>query len=777
MGGLLGERGGRAGAWRLRSLSAIAAVGLIAFVVSAPGARAGFEPTLALSLDSTATDSPTGIGFLLDLSPESEAGAVELQRAALTLPRGLSLDPSALPSLASCSPAQAGLTSAVGVTPPAFDAAPAQCPTASEVGSVEIRSPLVAQPLLGSVYLATQGANPFGSLLAVYVAAEEPLTGVRLEFAGKLVPDPQSGQLTILFEEIPRLPVQAVRLELAGGPRGVLTTPSICGSFPVEAELTPWEGAETRLLTQLGIGEGAGGSACPGSEASEPNQPAFEAGTLDPAAGADSPFFLHLRREAGSQPLAGFDITLPPGLLGHLGGVAICGDSAIATAQARGGEGGGAVEEASPSCPAASQLGTISVASGSGAPVEVLGRIYLAGPYRGAPLSVVSITPAIVGPLDLGVVVDRVATYVNPTTAQIEPVTNTIPTIIHGITLDIRSIAAELDRPGFTLNPTHCGPLASTGTTTSVLDQSTPISSPFQASGCAALPFAPKLRLRLEGGTRRHRFPALDAILTAKPGEANSARASVLLPHSEFVEQGHVRTVCTRVQFAARECPPGSVYGHARVFTPLLDVPEEGPVYMRSSSHELPDLVVLLRGPASQPIEIELDARIDSVRGRNRSTFEVIPDAPITRFVLHLQGGRKGLLVNSTNLCTAPKSDRRATVRLTGQNGKRYDTTPLVRNSCQRGAGAGTTLPACARSRSLGAWPGSASGSAARRSRSSSSTCSGSRSTSGSKNCSTSSGRSRPGRSPRGWCCRARRRGWRRWPGSGSCGRRRSGRG
>ncbi|HEY1855282.1 MAG TPA: hypothetical protein VGG40_11905 [Solirubrobacterales bacterium] len=624
------------------------------------------------------------MGVLLDLSPERESGAVELQRASLALPPGLGLDPCAFPSLSDCSPAQIGLTSAAGVTPPAFDAEPARCPAASELGSVEIQSPLVAQPLLGAAYLATQGANPSASLLAVYVAVEEPHAGIQLKFAGKLVPDPHSGQLTLSFEEIPRLPVEAMRFDLPGGPRALLTTPSTCGSLPVEAQLTPWEGAETTLSAHFSISEGSGGTACPGGEAYEPHDPAFEAGTFDPLAGTDSPFFLRLRREAGSQPLAGFDVTLPQGLLGRLGGIAICSDPAIAGAQARGHEGGGAEEESSPSCPASSQLGTISVASGSGAPFEALGHIYLAGPYLGAPLSVVAITPAIVGPLDLGAVVDRVAIYVNPTTAQIESVTHTIPTIIHGIPLDIRSIATELNRAGFTLNPTHCAPLASTGTVTSVLGQSAPISSPFQASGCAALPFEPKLRLRLEGGTRRHRFPALTAVLTAKPGEANSARASVLLPHSVFVEQAHVRTVCTRVQFAARECPAGSIYGHAQVITPLLDVPEEGPVYMRSSSHVLPDLVVLLRGPASQPIEIELHARVDSVHGRNRSIFEMIPDAPVTRFELHLQGGEKGLLVNSTNLCTASKSERRATVTLRGQNGRRYKTTPLVQNSCAK---------------------------------------------------------------------------------------------
>jgi hypothetical protein len=216
---------------------------------------------------------------------------------------------------------------------------------------------------------------------------------------------------------------------------------------------------------------------------------------------------------------------------------------------------------------------------------------------------------------------------------------------------------------------------------TSILDQAAPVTSPFQAAGCSALPFKPKLALRLKGGTKRGRFPAFTATLTTKPGEANSAAGRVTLPHSEFVEQAHIHTVCTRVQFAAHECPPGSVYGHAKVFTPLLEVPEEGPVYMRSSDHLLPDLVIALKGPAFQPIEIDLDSRIDSVHGRLRSTFEVLPDAPVSKFVLRMQGGKKGLLVNSENLC-APKAKTHAVVDLTGQNGKTYDTTPVVHNGC-----------------------------------------------------------------------------------------------
>ena len=557
---------------------AVAASGLL--VATAQGAS--FEPTVALSTDTGAADSPSGLHVGLKLAGEGVPGG-ELSRAVLTLPRGLSLDPSALAALAGCSPAQIGLTSPVGVTPASFDAEPASCPAASRLGTVEIESSLYSRPLSGSVYLATQGQNPFRSLLALYVVVEEPEAAVRFKFAGRVTLDAQTGQVAVAFGEIPPLEFERATLDIPGGPNALLTTPPTCGGYVVEAELADREGGEAHLLGGFAVTAGAGGSACASSEAQQPHHPAFTAGTLSPAAGAYSPFSMRLTREDGSQRIGALDVTLPPGLLGKLGGIDECSDAQIGATERRGGEGEGALERQSPSCPDSSRIGTIVVGVGSGDPLYTQGHVYLAGPYKGAPLSVVAITPATAGPLDLGVAVDRVATYVNPITAQINPVTEAIPTILHGIPLDIRSIAVELDRDQFILNPTNCSPFAIAGSATSTLDQAAPISSPFQASGCSALPFRPKLRLSLKGGMRRGRFPALTAILTTKPGEANSAAGRATLPRSEYVEQGHIRTVCTRVQFAAQQCPPGSIYGHAKVFTPLLEVPEEGPVYMRSS--------------------------------------------------------------------------------------------------------------------------------------------------------------------------------------------------
>jgi hypothetical protein len=308
------------------------------------------------------------------------------------------------------------------------------------------------------------------------------------------------------------------------------------------------------------------------------------------------------------------------------------------------------------------------------------GKAYLAGPYKGAPFSLAIVTPALAGPFDLGNVVVRNALYVNPETVQITAKSDPIPTILQGIPLDVRDIRVNVDRPGFTLNPTNCEPMAITAQVTGASGAVANLSNRFQVGECAALGFKPKLKIQLHGGTRRAAYQRLTATVTAKPGEANIARAAVTLPHSEFLAQEHIRTVCTRVQFAADNCPKGSIYGKARAVTPLLDEPLEGPVYLRSSDNPLPDLVVALKGPESQPIEVELAGRTDSVHGGIRNTFDVVPDAPVSKFTLQLFGGKKSLIVNSRDLCQGPK--QRATVRFSGHNGMVRDFRPVVKNDC-----------------------------------------------------------------------------------------------
>jgi hypothetical protein len=277
-------------------------------------------------------------------------------------------------------------------------------------------------------------------------------------------------------------------------------------------------------------------------------------------------------------------------------------------------------------------------------------------------------------------VVVRNALHIDPVTTRVTVKSDPIPTALEGIPLDVRSVAVSIDRPTFTLNPTSCEPM-SIGATAFAGGAASPLASRFQVGECAALPFKPQLKINLHGATRRGAYQRLVATVTAKPGEANIARAAVTLPHSNFLAQEHINTICTRVQFAIHACPAGSIYGHAVAITPLLDEPISGPVYLRSSSNPLPDMVAALRGPDSLPIEVELAGRVDSKNGGIRNTFDLVPDAPVSKFTLQLKGGKKSLIVSSRNLC---KGTQRATVRMTGQNGKARNFRPVVGNDCRR---------------------------------------------------------------------------------------------
>jgi hypothetical protein len=299
------------------------------------------------------------------------------------------------------------------------------------------------------------------------------------------------------------------------------------------------------------------------------------------------------------------------------------------------------------------------------------------------------ITPAVVGPFDLGTVVVREALDLDPVTAEVHidgAASDSIPRVLAGIPIRLRDLRVQVDRPRFILNPTSCEPFAVRSTlfggfldvTSPADDVPATLAERYQAAACGRLGFRPRLSLRLRGGTGRSAHPALRAVLTPRPGDANVGAATVTLPHSAFLEQSHIRTVCTRVQFAADQCPTGSIYGHARAITPLLDRPLKGPVYLRSSSHPLPDLVAALHGV----VDVDLVGRIDSVGARIRTRFESTPDAPVTRFVLSMQGGAKGLVVNSRNLCASPN---RATALLRGQNGRQHVLRPVVKSNCGKG--------------------------------------------------------------------------------------------
>lgn len=632
-----------------------------------------FSPNIAASTTNPAAESPTGLDFDLEfddpglLDPSGTAQS-HVKKAVVTLPQGVTINPSQAEGLAVCSEAQFKAERA--------DSEPGEgCPQASKIGSIEVDTPLLEEQLGGDIFVAEPYRNRFGTLLALYMVVRQRDRGILVRLAGKVEPDPVTGRLTTTFDDLPQQPFSRFHFHFRGGERSPLVTPPTCGKYLTEAVFTPWaDPTSTFTVTApFEVTSGPGGTPC--SSGATPFRPGFEAGTLSNGAGSFSPLVMRLTRNDGDQELSRFSVDLPPGLLAKLAGVAQCPELAIAAARGR----TGAEELAAPSCPASSQVGSVRAGAGVGnALTYVSGAVYLAGPYNGAPLSAVGVVPAVAGPFDIGVVVTRFALRIDPRSAEVtidEAASDPLPRILAGIPLRVREIQASVDRPQFTLNPTSCEPFAVGATLWGGGDSSLALSSRFQAANCAGLGFRPQLSLRLKGGTKRRKHPALVGTYRPRPGDANLQGLAVRLPHSAFLEQGHIRTICTRVQFAADACPPAAIYGKATAWTPLLEQPLSGPVYLRSSNNPLPDLVADLRGL----IDVEAVARIDSKNGGIRATFTDVPDAPLSKVVVQMQGGKKGLIVNSRDLCVAPN---RAGITYAGHNGMRAQGKPVMGVKC-----------------------------------------------------------------------------------------------
>ncbi len=645
-----------------------------------------FSPSLQARPTTNVADSASGLDVDLHVPQDEtcdsgppvscENAEAHLKDTTVALPAGLVINPSGANGLGACSEAQFGFTAKEGeVIHTTAD--PATCPDASKLGTVEVDSPLLDHPLKGSVHIATPYANPFNSLLALYITLDDPATGIVVKLAGEVHADPNTGRLTTTVLHNPQLPFEDFRLHFFGGAQGALRTPATCGTYQTTSSLTPWSapdsGPPAAPQDSWAITQAPGGGACPTSQGARPNSPDLDAGSLSPIAASYTPAVVNLRRPDGSQEFSTVNLTLPQGMTGKLAGVSQCPDSALAAAAQKSGN----EEKASPSCPANSRIGTVDVSAGAGpAPYHAQGTAYLTPPYKGAPLGMAIVTPATAGPFDLGTVVVRAALQLDRNTGQITATSDPIPSILQGIPLDVRSARIAIDRADFTRNGTSCDPLSFNGQLASTLGQVASLSERFQLGECGRLAFKPKLGIRLIGGTKRGAHPALKATLTMPEG-ANIAKAAVALPKSEFLDQAHIGTVCTRVQFAAAECPAASVYGRATATSPLVDYPLSGPAYLRSSNNKLPDLVIALKGPPSQPIEVDAVARIDTVKGGIRSTFEAVPDLPVSSFTLEMEGGRKGLLQNSTNIC---KGTHKATAEFDAQNGKVADLSPVLRN-------------------------------------------------------------------------------------------------
>ncbi|HUN78023.1 MAG TPA: hypothetical protein VMU32_03805 [Solirubrobacteraceae bacterium] len=627
-----------------------------------------FTPTVSTVPTTQSASSPSGLAFDLNFNSEGllDAGMLaqsDLKNTVVTLPQEMTIDPSAGVGLGACTRAQyaeASLSSASG----------AGCPADSKLGTVEIETPLLFTTVYGSLYLAQPYENPFsepghpdGSLIALYVVARSRAErGILVKLAGKVTPNPVTGQLTISFEGDPQLPFAHFNFHFREGQQAPLITPATCGTYTTQAALTPFSEPAAALqdTASFQITSGSEGAACPTGPL-PPFTPHITSQTLNDHAGVFSPLSVELTRSDADSEIASYSTVLPPGLTADLSGIPFCPEADIEAARRV----TGVQEEAEPSCPATSEIGHTLVGTGVGSVLDyVPGTIYFAGPFHGDPFSVVSITSATVGPFDLGTIVIRFGLQINPYTAQVS-ITPTgsepIPTIIDGIVTHVRDIRVSIDRTAFTLNPTTCNPLPVSSTLTSSVGQSATISAPFQSTDCNELQFKPKFVASTQARTSRADGASISVKLnlpTSTLGsDSNIKTVKVELPKALPSRLATLQKACTEAQFNTNPagCPSASMIGYANANTPILPVPLAGPVIFVSHGGEaFPSLVMVLQGYG---ITIDLvGATYISPKGITSTTFKTIPDEPVGDFQLTLPEGRYSALAAIGNLCHTTKT-------------------------------------------------------------------------------------------------------------------------
>jgi hypothetical protein len=622
-----------------------------------------FAPLLQAAPTTGQTDSASGLN--LDLSAKQFEGFAaspsQIKSATLTLPPGFTINPDAADGQSACSDAQANFGST----------GPAECPDNAKIGSFSIGSPTLNGRLEGSVYI---GEPKPGNQYRLFLIASG--FGMNIKLVGSIQPDPATGRLTASFEGLPQLPFEDFELHLFAGERALMATPTACTIYTVGAHFFPWDEAlpDVGSSQVFGLETGPHGAECPGQI--RPFHPSLEAGTSNPTAGAHASFTLKLSREDGDQYLGHLGFTMPPGLSADLHGIAYCPDSSIAAAANTLGK----TEQALPGCPAASEIGSSNVAAGPGShPFHAVGKIYLAGPFQGAPLSLAVVTPALAGPYDYGTVVVRVALHIDQHDAHVVADSETVPSIIGGIPLRIRSIQVNIDKPNFMINPTNCSPFAvgSEG----VGDQGTAVgfSSPFQAANCATLGFNPRMTITQLGShkqTKRSQDPSLQFDLNSRPGDANIKSVAVTLPKAFAIDQRHLGNLCSKAQLASEHCAGRQAIGTVSTETPLLEKPLSGPAYAVSGFGKLPHLAFILAGQ----VTLIPEAMSSSVKGGHLKTIvPTVPDAPIGHFRLTLFGGKQGYLTNTRGLCSSPAV---TTVEYSAQNGKTLTQQVRARTAC-----------------------------------------------------------------------------------------------
>ncbi len=632
-----------------------------------------FSPTVDVVPEEDVASTPTGVRVDVAVPQQAtlEAGGLaeaDVRDTTLTLPAGVQLSPSAANGLEACSEPQigfAGFNQASETNE--FTSAPAGCPDGSKVGLVRIRTPLLSHELEGAVYLASPapngepGRNPFASLVALYIVAEDPVSGVRVKLAGEGQLDEHSLQLSTTFRNTPQVPFEELRVELFGGPRAPLSTPPVCGGYAASAVFSPWSGTgAVGVLSPAGdfaINSGPSGAGCPAGALGF--SPGFLAQSTSAQAGAFTGFTVDLSRADGDQALAGLSMHLPEGVAAMLSQVTLCSEA----------------QASSDSCPAGSEVGQASALAGLGPEPysESGGRVFITGPYRGAPFGLEIVTPAVAGPFDLGTVTVRARLYVSPSDASVTIVSDPLPTELRGIPLQLKRILVGVDRPGFQFNPTSCEAKRVDATISGDQGASAPVSSRFQVGGCQDLPFKPKLTASTKGQASKADGANFDVKVQSEGlGQANIAKVRLQLPKALPARLTTLQKACTEGTFDKNpaSCPEGSVIGQATIHTPVLSNPLTGPAYLVShGGAAFPDVEFVLQG---EGITLVLDGKTQIKNQITYSKFESAPDAPFTVFETVLPAGPHSALTanlpekDKFNLC---KSSLSMPTEIVGQNG------------------------------------------------------------------------------------------------------------
>ena len=641
-----------------------------------------FSPFVEVKPDVQAASSPTGVTVHVRVPQEVNENAAgrasaNVKDIALTFPEGVTVNPAAADALQACSEAQIGLLPGLGAGGELlFTPGEPSCPDAAKIGTASVTSPLLpkGQNVEGALYLATPapngepGMNPFNSLIATYIVAKDPISGVLLKLPGEVSLDPVTGRITATFKNSPQLAFEDAEIHLFGGSRAPFSTPALCrdntpehpGDYTTEASFTPWSGnPAVGSQSSFDISSGPNGTACPGSL---PFAPSLAAGTTNINAAAFSTLNTTISRVDGNQNIQTVQLHMPPGLSGILAGVPLCPE-----AQANAG-----------TCGQASLIGKTVVSVGLGnEPFSVTGgQVFLTEKYQGAPFGLSIVNPAVAGPFDLGKVIVRAKIEVDPTTAALTITTGEIPHILKGIPLQIKHVSVAIDRPGFTFNPTNCNPQAITGTIGSVEGGSAPVSVPFQVTNCATLKFAPKFSASTAAKSSKAKGASLTAKVSEPPGalgtQSNITKVKVELPIQLPSQLKTLQKACLAKVFEANpaSCPPESAVGHAKVITPLLPVPLTGPAYFVSHGGEaFPSLTMVLQGYG---VTIELVGTTLIRKGITSTTFKTVPDVPFNSFELTLPQGKYAAL--AANLPASAKGsfcgrNLKMPTEFIGQNG------------------------------------------------------------------------------------------------------------